>query len=198
MAVDGVVSQPETPLDGVPLSSSDKRILAALSRRPRGLLGVGSVALASGVADEEEARVSLAGLERRGLVTSEQETIRWSSPPRHETLWRLELDSKWFEVAAQTRTVVLPDLDPEPMPDRLPPRFRHLFWWGDPSSIELPRDAAFVAEHLLACDDIAAWGWVLTVLPYQALERVAAKDRTPADTRAMILNALARRDEASV
>ena len=69
-----------------------------------------------------------------------------------------------------------------------------MFWWGDPSAVQLPRDAVFVAEHMLACHDIEAWGWALATLPPQALERVAAKERTPPKTRAIIRNALVQRN----
>ena len=59
--------------------------------------------------------------------------------------------------------------------------------------IELPRDAAFVAEHVLACHDIDAWAWAPTALPAAALDRVANKRHTPPETRAMVRNALERR-----
>ncbi|MCY4422959.1 MAG: hypothetical protein OXC06_07815 [Acidimicrobiaceae bacterium] len=191
-AAEEAASSQSPSLAPMPLTPSERLVLAALSRRPRGLLGSGSVTVASGV-PESETRAVLTRLEERGLVTSEEETIRWRDTQRRQTVWMLRVDAAWFEVAAQARTAALPELDPEPMPNRLPDRFAPLFWWGDPSAIELPRDAAFVAEHLLACDDIAAWGWAVTTLPRDALERVAAKDFTPPETKAMIRNALARR-----
>ena len=179
------------------LSASERRILAALSRRPQGLLGTASVAHASGVT-ESEAGPTLERLAGRGLVASEEETVRWCRPPRRETAWRLQIGRAWFKVAEQVRATALPELRPAPMPVRLPEQFRHLFWWGDPSAIELPRDAAFVAEQILACHDIGAWAWALKSLPEDALERVAAKAHTPPETKAMIRNALARRHETTV
>lgn len=92
----------------------------------------------------------------------------------------------------------LPVPESAPPPDRLPARFEHLFWWCDPAAIALPRDAAFVAEHILACDGIDAWGWAITSLPLSALERVADKDHTPPTTKAMIRSAVRRRNGASV
>ena len=74
------------------------------------------------------------------------------------------------------------------MPERLPARFAKLFWWGDPALIELPRDAAFVAEHLLTYHDIDAWA--IETLPPEALERVADKECIPPPVKAMIRNAL--------
>ncbi|MDE0268355.1 MAG: hypothetical protein OXI96_04875 [Acidimicrobiaceae bacterium] len=174
------------------LSYSQRLILAVLSRRPRGLLGTTSVAAASSVS-VDEARETLAELEDQGLVTSEWETMRWCSPPKQVKAWRLRISEVWFSVAAEVRATPIPILEPEPMPDRLPKRLSHLFWWGDPSAIELPRDAVFVAEHLLTCHDIAAWGWVVTSLPRRALERVAAKDHILPEVKAMIHNALMQR-----
>ena len=105
-------------------------------------------------------------------------------------VWRLVAGDAWFSVADAVRAVELPELPSAPMPERLPERFAKLFWWGDPALIELPRDAAFVAEHLLTYHDIDAWAWVLETLPAEALERVADKEGTPAAVKAMIRNAL--------
>ena len=60
-----------------------------------------------------------------------------------------------------------------PMPERVPERFRHLFWSGDVSAYRLPRDAAFVAERILTSDGVTSWGWALFALPVAALEAVA-------------------------
>ena len=84
------------------------------------------------------------------------------------------------------------------MPKRLPERFAHLFWWGDPGFIELPRDAAFVAEHMLTCHDLDAWAWALDTLPAEALARVAGKECTPPEVKAMIHNALGPLDGLAV
>ena len=193
-------SQPEhlDSADGrgpAPLSSTERRVLAALVRRPQGLVGVASVAAAAGVA-HDEARTALDDLARRHLVADESQPERGRGTPRRATVWRLLVGDAWFEVAEDVRSVRIPQPTPAPTPDRLPARFQHLFWWGDPAAVELPRDAAFVAEHILACHDIAAWGWAISTLPPAALERVAGKERTTPETRAMIRNALRHRDGA--
>ena len=161
------------------LTATEKRVLAALSRRPRGLQGVRSVALVAGVS-LTEARAALAVLADRGLATTEPDTDIDGDAATPRTVWRLAVGDAWFDVAGEVREVELPRLDPAPMPKRLPERFAHLFWWGDPGLIELPRDAAFVAEHMLTCHDIDAWAWALDSLPTEALEFVADKDVTPA------------------
>ena len=72
------------------------------------------------------------------------------------------------------------------MPERLPGRFRHLFWWGDTSLYHLPRDAVFVAEQILTSEDVTSWGWALLTLPVEALDAVAQAPHVPADRREFI------------
>ncbi|MCY4629573.1 MAG: hypothetical protein OXE75_01590 [bacterium] len=174
------------------LSSQEKRILAALSRRPNGLYPVTSVATAAGLA-EPEVLPALENLLERELITADRENIL-AQTVTSEVVWRLAIGNAWFGLAGEIRRIVLPEPPPEPMGSRLPERFRHLFWSGDPSMIRLPRDAAFVAEQILQRNDIGAWGWAVTTLPSDALERVAAKRTTLPATRAIIRNAVAERD----
>ena len=171
------------------LPAAEMRVLAALSRRPRGLKGVSAVAGVAGVAPADAA-AALCDLEDRGLVTTEPETGLPGAPAPERTLWRLCAVDAWFTVADAVRTVELLEPPTAPMPERLPERFAKLFWWGDPALIELPRDAAFVAEHLLSYHDLDAWAWALETLPPEALERVADKECTPPPVKAMIRNAL--------
>lgn len=172
-------------------SSAEKRILAALSRRPLGLAGCSAVAVASGV-EEDSVALSLERLSALGLVSGDMEVVH-SRPVRREVVWRLRVGEPWFAAAPEVQRTPLPTVRPEPMEDRLPERFHQQFWWGDPSVIRLPRDAAFVAEQLLSCDDIEAWAWAISTLPTDALAQVAADECTPPETAAMVRNALAER-----
>jgi len=171
------------------LSPAGMGVLAALSRRPRGLRGVSAVAFVTGLAPTDVAS-ALGDLEDRGLVAIDTETGVPPGAAPDRAVWRLVAGDAWFSVADAARTVELPEFPPAPMPERLPERFAKLFWWGDPALIELPRDAAFVAEHLLTYHDIDAWAWALETLPAEALDRVADKEGIPAPVKAMIRNAL--------
>ncbi|MCY4101903.1 MAG: hypothetical protein OXG55_01355 [bacterium] len=173
------------------LSPDEKRVLAALARRPLGLAGCASVAVASGVGDGE-VRQALGRLEALGLVSGDVEVVH-SRPVRREVVWRLRVGEQWFAAAPEVQRTPIPTVPPEPMTDRLPQRFHQQFWWGDPSVIRLPRDAAFVAEQLLSCDDIESWAWVISTLPADVLEQVAADETTSPETAAMVRNALAER-----
>ena len=172
------------------LSEAEKRILAALSRRPLGLYPAASVAIAASV-EPEETIVALERLAGLGLVSGDEQTVP-SRPVRREIVWTLHLDA-WFRVPKVLRWTSLPDVAPAPMPDRLPERFRHLFWWGDTSLYHLPRDAAFVAEQILTSSDVTSWGWALQTLPCEALERVAARPHVPADRQELLRCAVASR-----
>lgn len=187
------LTQPADDSLGAPaapcLSATEMCVLAALSRRPRGLSGVSAVAFVAGVVTADAA-AALGDLEDRGLVTTEPETGLPPDAEPERTVWRLAAVDAWFSVADAVRTVELPEPPPAPMPERLPERFAKLLWWGDPALIELPRDAAFVAEHLLTYHDIDAWAWALETLPAEALERVADKECIPPAVKAMIRNAL--------
>ena len=173
------------------LSDVEERVLAALSRSPCGLFRAASVARVAGV-DEDAAGEALRRLKAVGLATALSEVVE-THPARRETVWRLGTTQEWNRVADTVRAVRLPSTWPPLPADRLPERFRYLFWWGDPSSVSLPGDAAFVAEQILRSPDIGAWGWALGALPVEALEQVANRDTTPAPLRAMIHNAVRRR-----
>ena len=173
------------------LSEAEKRVLAALSRRPLGLYPVASVAVAAGLG-RDEADAALQRLAGLGLVTGDCEPVP-SRPVRREVVWRLEVAAAWCQVPDVLRFTTLPRVRPPPMPERLPERFAHLFWWGDTSLYELPRDAAFVAEQILTSPDVTSWGWALFALPCDALERVAGKPHLREDSREVIVNTLAYR-----
>lgn len=171
-------------------------MLAALSHRPLGLYPAASVAVAAGVG-RQEAMGALERLVRLGLVTGEAEPVP-SRPVRREVVWRLEVAAAWRQFPDVLRFTELPRAPLAPMPQQLPERFAHLFWWGDTSLYELPRDAAFVAEQILTSPDITSWGWALFALPCDALERVARKPHISEDCREIIINALVyRRAEPS-
>ena len=127
-----------------------------------------------------------------GIVTGESEPVP-SRPVRREVVWRLVVEAAWPQYCDVLRFARLPRVLPAPMPERLPERFAHLFWWGDTSLYELPRDAAFVAEQILTSPDVTSWGWALFTLPCDALERVARKPHVSEDRRELIRNTLAYR-----
>lgn len=177
--------------DSPVLSASEQRVLAALSKRPLGLYPVASVALAADVSPAEAA-VALDRLHEECLVTCEEETVP-SRPVRRESVWKLAA-AAWWRVPDVLRRTQLSAVPADPMPQRLPERFRHLFWWGDTCLYRLPRDATLVAEQILTSGDVTSWGWALRTLPSAALRRVAETPHIPEDRRLMIRDALTSRN----
>ena len=187
-----VRTSPADPDEDSPaLSNAERRVLAALSRRPLGLYPEKSVALAADVSATETA----AALERlldEGLVTCEEETVP-SRPVRRERVWKLAVVA-WSLVPHVLRSTQPAAVPAGPMPERLPARFRHLFWWGDTSLYRLPRDATLVAEQILTSEDVTSWGWALWTLPAEALRGVAEAPHVPEDRRLLIRDTLAVRN----
>ncbi len=181
---------------GLALSEPEKRVLAALSRRPLGLYPSASVAVAAGVG-RGEALLCLERLVELGLITGDPELVL-ARPVRREVVWRLDVAAAWSQVPDVLRFTELPDLSPAPMPDRLPERFAHLFWWGDTSLYKLPRHADFVAERILASSDVTSWGWALSTLPCDSLEFVEGHPHIPDDRRQLVRTALAKRRASSL
>ena len=175
------------------LVPAERRVLAALSRRPLGLYPVESVAVAAGT-EPEEAADALERLLNLGLVECNKEPVP-SRPVRRELVWTLAIGA-WSQVPDVLRHTAVPEVAAGSVPERLPHRFRHLFWWGDTSLYRLPRDAAFVAEQILTSDDVTSWGWALLTLPTEALAQVAERPHVPTDRRHLILDTLAWRGVA--
>ena len=178
------------------LSAVERRILQALSNRPLGLCRASSVAVAAEVG-RDEVQPALDRLVELGLVSGTEEPIR-SLPVRREVVWRLEVVEAWWRVPEMLKWAPRPKMKSAPMPDCVPDRFRHLFWWGDPKLCKLPRDAVFVAEQILTSDDVTSWNWALSRLPCEALDRVAERPHVPEDRKQVIRSTLARRRDEPV
>ena len=173
------------------LSEVEKRVLAALSRRPLGLYPAASVAVAAST-DRDETLPCLERLVELGLITGDSEPVL-ARPVRREVVWRLDVAAAWSQVPDVLRFTKLPEVPPAPMPDCLPDRFAHLFWWGDTSLYKLPRYADIVAEQILTNGDVASVGWALFTLPCEALENVAGRPHVREHSRKLISNTLAQR-----
>lgn len=80
---------------------------------------------------------------------------------------------------------------------RVPERFAYLFWNADLSTLDVVRDARYIASRLLMADDVAAWHWAATHLPVEALLSVA-KLRHATPERAALARNLAAHHLAHV
>jgi DNA-binding transcriptional ArsR family regulator len=151
-------------------------VLAALTRRPRGLASVRAVAAATGLAPTTVSR-RLKVLTGRGLIEARDEPriLRGAavSTPVWQVCWRA---SGWEARLPALAEVVLPARDLPPPAWSLPDHVWHLVWNGDPRKVALPDDAAFIAGRVLEAADPEAEAWALRALPAEAWAR-AAQDR---------------------
>lgn len=113
--------------------------------------------------------------------------------PVEAIVWRLVMtDPRWSAIAAAVSSVVPPRVQgPIDPPTRVPRRFWHLFWNGDPSTLNPSGDdAGFVATRMILSDELDAIAWALGSLPEEALLRAGSNRGADAQTRSMIANVL--------
>lgn len=172
-------------------TKAEVQALAALARSPRGLRSARALARASGLSPTTASKV-LGTLSRRGYVEEERRVLA-EGRPVEATVWRLVVtDPRWLSVAAAVTSTVPPDRPVrEARPQRVPRRFWHLFWNGDPASLDpAGADSGFVATRMLLSNQPDAVAWALGSLPRAALERAASNRGADARTRSMIANAV--------
>jgi excisionase family DNA binding protein len=156
------------------LSREDVLVLAALSRRPRGLRSVRAVARAAGVSPTT-ATGALARLASSGHVAREQRRVT-EGHVKDLRVWTVRWASRqWLAVAATVGAAVLParqahDRAPSARRGRrVPRRLAHVFWNQDLHQLDVDRDAVLIADRILRSDDLEAHAWLLRTLPEQAI-----------------------------
>lgn len=162
------------------LSREDMQVLAALSRRPRGLRSVRAVARASGLSPTTAGR-ALARLAEKGYV-ARKKVRATEGRVLDVTVWVIRWASaEWLAVAAAVGSVVLPEkagkadrpVSARPRGRRVPSRLAHLFWNEDLALLDVDRDAVLLASRILRSDDPEAHAWMMRALPRAAILRAA-------------------------
>lgn len=170
------------------LTRIEIQALAALARSPAGLRSVRSVARRSGLSPTS-AGVALDSLREKRLATVARETVAEGRPVEVD-VWRLVIGEAWFNVADRVSRTVPPRRDGAVPPRRVPRRFWHYFWSGDPSRLRLPQDADFVARRLLGVGDLVASAWAISHLPTESFFHFAQSRGPSAPERALARNAV--------
>ncbi len=149
-------------------------VLAALTRRPRGLASARAVAAAAGVSPTTASRC-LKALAERGLVAARKESRILRGAAVTTPVWRVCWRAPgWEGRLPALGEVVLPARGTPPPAWSLPEHVWHLVWNADPRMVVLPDDAAFVAGRVLDAADPEAEAWAARALPAEAWERAAA------------------------
>ena len=140
-------------------------VLAALARRPIGLISARAAARAAGVSPTA-ASFALSSLAEQDYI--EQVELTAVEGRVHSiTLWRVKWTSaQWRGVAPLLARTVLPHANRViPSNGLLPRRLAHLFWdVPNPAAIDLRASGSTVANRILSSTDPQALSWAATGL----------------------------------
>jgi hypothetical protein len=155
------------------LSRVETRVLAAMSRSPRGVASVREAARRAGVSPTAAARV-LARLASGGLITATPVMLA-RGHASEATVYRVRFGSpQWIELAPAIARVRLPARHEGPHAKRVPPHLLHLFWNVAPAQLDVTTSAPFIARRLITSFDPDGLSWGTANLPAAAWEHAAA------------------------
>jgi DNA-binding transcriptional ArsR family regulator len=159
------------PIPG--LSRVAARVLAALSRSPRGVASVREAARRAGVSPTATAH-ALARLTADGLVTQTPTTLA-RGRAAEGTVYRVRFGSQqWLALAPMVAGVRLPARSEGAHATRVPPHLLHLFWNVAPTQLDIASSAPFIARRLITSFDPDGLAWGTANLPASAWEHAAA------------------------
>lgn len=144
------------PVDG--LSRSEGLLLAALSRRPLGLVSARAASRAAGISPAT-AVAAIASLERAGLVRRGDLVVPFNGKAATMKTMRANVrHSQWSTMLPQLNKIVLPHRERGDGHNsgRLPASVRHAFWNVDDAtyrSLTVHEHAAFIASRALSTQD---------------------------------------------
>lgn len=153
------------------LTREELLVLAALSRRPRGVRSARQVARHAGISPTT-ASATLRHLADRGLV--ERSTVtEVAGAVRDVQVWYIRWDDQpWQRVASEVGRVILPTSTTVRDRDaRVPPRLAHVFWNTDVRDLTVDDHAVLIASRILRSADPEALAWMTRNLPPDAIAR---------------------------
>ena len=155
------------------LSRVEARVLAALSRSPRGVASVREAARRAGVSPTAAAR-ALARLVSGGLITATPMMLA-RGHAAEATVYQVRFSSPlWLGLAPAIARVRLPARHEQPPAKRVPPHLLHLFWNTAPAQLDVAASAPFIARRLITSFDPDGLAWGTANLPASAWEHAAA------------------------
>lgn len=172
------------------LSQVAVRVLAALSRSPRGVASVREAARRAGVSPTATAR-ALARLTSDGIITQTPMMLA-RGHAAEATVYQVRFGSpRWLALAPVIAGVRVPDRHGGAHVKRVPPHLLHLFWNAAPGQLEVASSASFIARRLITSIDPDGLAWGTVNLPASAWEHAAAA-RGLEPARRALANNLAR------
>ena len=151
------------------LTREELLVLAALSRRPRGVRSARRVARYAG-ASPTTASATLRRLADRGFV--ERSTVtEVAGAVRDVQVWLIRWDAQpWQRVAGEVGRVTLPTSpDGRDRDARVPSRLAHVFWNTDVRELTVDDHAVLIAGRILRSADPEALAWMTRNVPPDAI-----------------------------
>ena len=155
------------------LSPTQARVLAALSRSPRGVASVREAARRAGTSPTATAR-ALARLETIGLIMQTHAMLA-RGRATEATVYQVPFASpRWLALAPAIAQVRLSSRSGRAHATRVPPHLLHLFWNVAPAQLDVSSSAPFIARRLITSFDPDGLAWGSQNLPASAWEHAAA------------------------
>jgi MarR family len=169
------------------LSPTQARVLAALSRSPRGVASVREAARRAGTSPTATAR-ALARLEKVGLIMQTHAMLALGRATE-ATVYQVPFASpRWLALAPAIAQVRLPSRSGGAHATRVPPHLLHLFWNVAPAQLDVSSSAPFIARRLITSFDPDGLAWGSQNLPASAWEHAAATRGLEPAKRALARN----------
>jgi DNA-binding Lrp family transcriptional regulator len=154
------------------LSRVEVRVLAALSRSPRGVASVREAARRAGVSPTATAR-ALARLNSDGLITQTPMMIA-QGHAAEATVYQVRFGSlRWLALAPVIARVRVPARPEGVHVKRVPPHLLHLFWNVAPAQLDVASSGPVIARRLITSFDPDGLAWGTANLPASAWEHAA-------------------------
>ncbi len=169
------------------LSATQARVLAALSRSPRGVASVREAARRAGTSPTATAR-ALASLTSAGLINQAHAMLA-RGRATEATVYQVRFASpRWLALAPAVARVQLPARFERAHATRVPPHLLHLFWNVAPAQLDVAASAPFIARRLITSFDPDGLAWGSRNLPASAWEHAAATRGLEPAKRALARN----------
>lgn len=180
-------------MSGLPLS--ERKIVAALRRRPQGATSAKLAELAA--VSPSQTRRTLRSLEGRGWAARHNRTVRDGHRLAPASLWALTYTSECIDALRWLPQRPAP-MPPPPVPDVVPAVFWRLFWSGTSGpELRVSTDAVRIAGSTIGSNDLSAEAWALSTLPTDALAALQRmRDHEDEDVASLIACELERREIA--
>jgi predicted transcriptional regulator len=155
------------------LPPTEARVLAALSRSPRGVASVREAARRAGTSPTATAR-ALARLTSAGLIRQTRAMLARGRATEASVYQVPFASPKWLALAPAVARVRLPVRPARAHATRVPPHLLHLFWNVAPAQLDVASSAPFIARRLITSFDPDGLAWGSRNLPASAWEHAAA------------------------